>query len=740
MSFILLLAAFLFASPLMAATGSIEGTVLSGDDGRPLPGITVTVQEANQSAVTDAAGVFKFDNLTPGSYTVKTAAPSFTTALRKVEVTDGGTSKVDIQLSLNPLAEDVIVTASPYTQEALRTYQPTDSVSGVDLDEKLSGTLGETLQEEPGVNMRSFGPGNARPVIRGFDNDRVLVLEDGARTSDLSSQSGDHGSPIDPALLERIEVVRGPASLLYGSNAIGGVVNAITSELGHDEPFKGYNGHATFEYGTVNEMGSGYGHLDFGTGNFIVHAGGGYRNAQDYDTPEGKVPNSATRTGIFKVGGDYVNDRGHFGVNFTYDDLLYGLPFAAEFEPAEEASVESASPSNASRTLQEEEFIDVSMKRHVIRFDGDINELSNPFPKLRAFVTYVDYHHEELEGSVVGTTFDNRVWEYRVLVDQRKVGRLSGTIGLSGYHRDYESVGAEALAPFTIGNNYSLFAYEELGWEDVTLQFGGRLEHTGYKPDNDLDRDFTGFSGSVGILVDLNENSVFSANYGHAFRAPALEELYNNGPHIGNVSFEIGDPNLSDEVGNTIDFSLRHDGERIKGDVNFFYAKINDFIFPFQTGEIEDGLPVAIIVQDNARYYGWEAGINFGITNWLWAKAAGDYVNAELTDTGNPVPRIPPLRGRFGFDILYKGFTVSPEVWVVAEQDRVFGAETPTPGYTLLNIRGSYIIESQGLRHTITAGLNNATNELYRNHLSLIKQLAPEPGRGFKLSYSLNFY
>jgi iron complex outermembrane recepter protein len=712
---LLLLATILSVTSVYAA-GSLQGTVLTAEEDKPLPGVLIVLGQTNQSATSGGDGGYKIEGIAAGSYALKATLSGFTTLMKTVEVKEGAAITVDFQMSLNPLAENVIVTASPYTQEALKTYQPTDSVTGVDLDTHLTGTLGDSLKEQPGVNMRSFGQGNGRPVIRGFDNDRVLILQDGARVGDLSSQSGDHAVPIDPADQERLEVVRGPASVLYGSNAIGGVVNAISDEMGHDEPFKGYNGTATVEYGTVNQGYAGHGHIDLGTGSWIFHVGGGGRNNDDYDTPAGKVENSQSTSSGVKVGMDYAAEKGHFGVSYDYANLNYGLPF-----------VEAGN-------------VSLDMKVSTLRFDGSYDQLFRPFPTLRVNVNYVDYNHKELEGDEIGTIFDNNTWSYRAFFDQAKKGLLTGTIGFSGLHRNYQTVGEEALAPFTIQNNFAGFAYEELGWERYKLQFGGRVEHNSYNPEELQDRTFDGFSGSVGFLANVTQKTVFATNYSHAYRAPALEELYNNGPHPGSGSFEIGNPNLNNELANTVDFSIRRESDRISGDFNYFYGRIDDFIFGNPTGEIEDDLPVVNIIQGDSRFYGFEAGINVGLTRWLFAKVGGDYVNAELTGTGEPLPRIPPLRGRFGIDLLYKGLVISPAVWVVAEQDRVFGVETPTPGYTLWNIRSAYTFQTQNFSHTITASLLNATNELYFNNLSFIKEFAPEPGRSFKITYSVNFY
>jgi iron complex outermembrane receptor protein len=707
-----------FAAMVQAENAAVHGNI-SDDDGRPIPGVLVFLSPGNQSATSGADGSFVFSDLQPGQYQLKATASGFKDVRQSITVDAANPTAVELKMSISPLSENVVVTASPETQSTLKSYQSTNTLTSTDLQQNLSGTLGETLKEQPGVNMRNFGPGAARPVIRGFDGDRVLILQDGQRTGDLSSQSGDHGVPIDPASVEKIEVIRGPASLLYGSNAIGGVVNAITEF--HDTPFNGVEGHVTTEYGTVNEEGAGNGHVDIGTGNMIFHAAGGVRDASDYDTPHGKILNSQTHTELGRFGGDYVTDSGTFlGAIYNLDDLKYGIPLDPD-EP--------------------EEVRELQIHRHHFDFHGGTSESGTGFHHLRFNVAYTDYKHDELVNSEVGTTFNNHVFEYRALVDHPGYGRLTGSIGVSGLHRDYETVGEEVLAPHTKQDNISVFNYEQLALDWGSFQFGARLDHTSYTPEGLPDRTFTGVSGSTGVVFNIGSNSAFASNYGLAYRAPAIEELYNNGPHDGTLSFEIGDPNLNRELGNSIDASIRHQSDRVQAEFTVFYAKILDFVFFAPNGEIdeEEGLPIVLYQQGDSRFTGYEASILAGLTDWLWVKVGSDYVDAQLDD-GRHLPRIPPLRGRFGVEIRHSGFTVSPEIVAVSKQDKVFDLETRTDGYTLFNISASYTRTTQRLTHTFTAALKNASDEFYRNHINVLKEIAPEPGRSFKVAYTLGFF
>jgi iron complex outermembrane receptor protein len=253
------------------------------------------------------------------------------------------------------------------------------------------------------------------------------------------------------------------------------------------------------------------------------------------------------------------------------------------------------------------------------------------------------------------------------------------------------------------------------------------------------DRSFTGFSGAAGIRVATWNGGSFVANYSHSYRAPALEELYNLGPHRGNLAFEIGNADLERELGNGVDFGIRHSSKRVRFEANGFYYNIKDFIFLAPTGDVEDGLTVAEYDQGTTRYVGTEARLDAALHPAVWLNLGLDYVNAELTSTNTPLPRIPPLRGRVGLEFRYKGLLLNPEVVMANHQDRLFPSETPTAGYAVFNLSGSYLFAQQHAAHIISFNFFNAGDTLYRNHLSFIKEFAPEMGRGLRVTYTVRF-
>jgi iron complex outermembrane recepter protein len=708
----------LFVSGLAQSNGTLRGTVTIGDTEKPVHNVRVTIIQLRRSVETDEKGAYEFQNVLPGRYDVTAHLDLTPDVVKNVQVTGGGATTADFQIELSAVREQVTITATGSEETTFNSIQSVTVVGSQELAKKNPVSLGEALDFELGVAKRSFGPGTSRPVIRGFDGDRVLVLQDGQRIGALGFQSGDHAEALDLLSLDRVEVVKGPATLLYGSSALGGVVNAISA---HESAHEGLRGYVTGIGSTNSYQGGGSAGIEYGKGNFLVWGNGGGQRAGDYRTPLGRVTNSYTRDGNASGGFGYFG-KGWFSADFSYDNRKYGIPFdTSEEEP---------------------EVVFLTPRRASVQVKGGYRDLDSFINAGQFSFAYNNYKHDEVEADTgeIGTAFRNNTYLYRGVFEERRTGRLSGSFGFWGMHRDYESIGAEALAPPTTQNAFALFALQAINLEHAAFQFGGRFEHNGYNPTGLEKRSFNGFSGSAGLRVPIGGSTAFVANYTHSYRAPALEELYNNGPHPGNAAFEIGDPNLDRESSDGIDLSLRHSSGRVRAEANFFYYHIDKFIFLAPTGDVEDGLPVANYAQGSSRFVGTEARLDVGLTRNLWLLSSLDYVNAELKDTGTPLPRIPPLRGRVGFEAIYKGFRFNPEVVMARDQDRLFPLETGTAGYATVNLSASYTIAQQHSAQTISVNAFNLNDKLYFNHLSFIKGFTPEIGRGVRLVYTIRFF
>jgi iron complex outermembrane receptor protein len=484
----------------------------------------------------------------------------------------------------------------------------------------------------------------------------------------------------------------------------------------------GIRGYLSGTGGSNNKNGAGSAGFELGNNNWLLWGNAGHQKTQDYKAGGGDVIiNSGSRLSDGGIGLGWFGDRAFTSAGYTYNDGIYGIPF-------EEG---------------EEELIRLDFFRRNARLSGGVRT-DSAINMLRYDFNYSGWVHKELnfidEEPELGTTFNNKQYTYQFAADHRAAGRLNGTLGFYGMHRNYLAVGEESISPPVKGNVAAVFGLEEVSFDRFKLQFGGRLEDTRYDPDGATKTSFTGLSASAGIHVPLWQNGAFVTNYTHSYRAPALEELYNNGPHPGNLVFEVGDQNLKRERGDGIDASVRHVTDRLRAEANFYYYNFVDFVFLDITDEEEDGLPVANYSQADTKYTGTELVLNAGLHPNIWLDLGVDYVKAELKDSKLPLPRIPPLRSHIGIEGRYMGFSIKPEVIMANKQDRVFTDEDPTAGYATFNLNASYTLPVRHFSHHFGLTAFNLGDRLYRNHLSFIKDVAPEIGRGVKFTYSVRFF
>jgi len=717
------------------------GRLVNSLTSEPLAGAAVEIEELKRQAMSQADGTFTFDNVPPGTYHVSVLAQGYSTRRTEVQVAPGA-APIELQVDFDLHFEEV-VSVSAEARSQFDSFQATSVLAGQDLSKRLEMSLGATLESQPGVASRSFGPAPARPVIRGLDGDRVLILQDGQRLGDLSSQSGDHGVPINPAAAQRIEVVRGPATLLYGANAIGGLVNVITDEI-PTRPQMGASGNFTFDLGSAAKEAGAAGDVHIGNGTFALHVGAGGRRSGDVATPEGDVVNSQSRNGFGNVGLSWTGAKGYFGGSYGYDDTKHGIPVIEEGQ------------------------VQLTPRRHAFSLRAGAQGLEGAFDSYRATLAVRRYKHEELEGSAVGTAFTNNTAEVEVMGAHRALGRLKGSVGGWFLDRAFGASGAEALSPPVDQGGGAAFLYEEVTWPHVTFQFGGRIDHTSYQPQDEASRAFTTGSGSLGLLLRpsaADDRVTIAISTARAARTPALEELFFFGPHPGNFAFEIGNPNLDPEHAFGFDLALRWRTTRVSGEVTYFRNDIAGYLFraplsepefegrldefaerfpgrdigPAPPAEDEEALPIVEYVAADSILQGLEAHSDIQLTSQLTVELGLDYVRGTLQESDEPLPRIPPLRVRGGLRYQRNAFQAGGEVTAVATQDRLFSTETSTNGYQLGRLYTSYSFGSGTVAHTVTARLDNVTNELYRNHLSLIKDLAPEMGRSFKVLYGVKF-
>ena len=672
-------------------TAVVVGTVTDSLTGDAVPNAVVLVESTTfrRQVVTDANGRYRVPDVPPGMYDLVVRQNQFLPYRADVTVV-AGEQTTDIRL--NPeLHFSEVTSVSPEGRSQFESFQATDVLGGQELTKELQGTLGATLENEPGVASRSFGPGPARPVIRGLDGDRVLIVEDGLRMGDLSSQSGDHGVNVNPAAVSTIEVVRGPATLLYGANAIGGLVNVVTNDI-PKAPVAQPTGSFTLDASSGAPGGGGAGDVTVGMGKFAVHFAGSGRRSDDYKTPDGTIENSFNRAGSAEAGAAYTSDRGYFGASYAWDKTHYGIPFVEEGET------------------------NLNPRRHNFTVRGERRSMGGFFDGVRGSFGVRRYRHDELDGDVVATEFTNNTSELELLGHHRQLGRMNGSIGGSFLTRNFIAAGEEALSPEVDQRGFAAFIYEEVAAsQHVQFQFGGRVEHASFEPQSDdPSRDFTNLSGSLGLLLLPTDQTTIAFSFASAARNPALEELYFHGPHPGNNAIENGNPDLDSERSLGFDASVRWRNAIANGEVTFFVNRINNFIFRQFTGEVdeEEGLAVTEFAQADGRLVGVESHVDVKIAPVIWVEGGLDYVRGELTSLDTPMPRIPPLRGRAGARFQKNAFQAGVDGIFTAKQDRIYqlgfgGAvvgETPTDGYNLMKLFASYTFgTNSGRQHDYRA-------------------------------------
>jgi iron complex outermembrane receptor protein len=722
---------------LHAQSGApVSGHLLNSLSGDAIPGATVVIEELRRQTTSGADGSFSFANVPAGSYHLMVKADGYSSRRTEIVVT---ATAAPVTLQVDPeLHFEEVVSVGAEAKSQFDSLQPTSILTGQELAKQLGSSLGQTLENEAGVASRSFGPAPARPVIRGLDGDRVLILQDGQRMGDLSSQSGDHGVAINPASAQRIEVVRGPATLLYGANAIGGLVNVITNDI-PTHSMTGVHGNTTVDLGSAADEAGGAADIVAGNGRFAVHAGGGGRRTGDVATPLGSLANSQSRNGFGNVGLGWTGSKGYFGGSYGYDDTKYGVPVVEDGQ------------------------VELTPRRHAFSLRGGGENLQGAFDSFRATLAVRRYAHDELAGGTVDTSFTNDTNEVELLGSHRAIGRLKGSLGGWFLDRAFDARGEEALSPAVDQRGSAAFIYEEVTWPHVTVQFGGRVEHSRYAPNGEQARSFTTGSGSLGLLfrpAGADDRITVALSLARAARIPALEELFYFGTHAGNFAFEAGNPALRPEHALGFDLALRWRGPRVSGEVTYFRNDVHDFVFRRQLSpedyaarlplyearfparelpEPEGDFPIVENVAANSLLEGIEAHGDVRLSSMLTAELGFDYVRGTVEDTGEFLPRMPPFRGRVGLRYQRNAFQAGGDVTAVLRQDRVSGLETPTDGYGLLKLFASYSVQSGSVLHTVTGRVDNVTDELYRNHLSLIKDLTPEMGRNVKLLYSVKF-
>jgi iron complex outermembrane receptor protein len=776
------LTAILFAIPLNAAAteATVKGT-LTATDGKPVGGARVQIVELRLSAFTDDDGSYRFESVPPGNYHIQAVSRGRGSAVREIEVV-AGENRVDLALGISAHEETIVVTATGFGRGSADVVQPVNVLDEEKLAEKAQPTLGETLGKEPGVNSTYFGPGSSRPVIRGQEGSRVRVLEGGLGTGDASDTSPDHAVSVDPLAAERIEILRGPSTLLYGSSAVGGVVNVIDQRVPDKLPQNPVTGDVQARVGSAADERAGGANVVGRAGRFAFSGSGFVRKTDDYSIPgnallfdpdddhgddhgdedeheegsEGTLLNSDLETQRASLGFSYVwEGKGFLGASITGFQTNYGIPPGGHVhgddhddDHGDDHDDDHGDDHDDEHGHGEEDIrVDLEQRRFDLR--GGLETDFGPFTGAQFSLTTNDYDHVELEGEEVGTRFDNQSWESRLELQNGKAGRLRGITGLQFGNRDFTATGEEAFVPPTDTDHLALFSYQELRTGKMGYEFGLRVEQQNVSAQGNPDRDFTGVSGSFGWLWRVTKPFAVAVSLSRTERLPNAEELYSDGPHAAVGIYQLGDPDLTDEIVVGGDLSLRKTTGRFTGELNLFFNRFDDYIYLEQQFD-EDGdpievdeLPLFAYQQGDSDFKGYELGLAYGLLHGgnhdLDIFFRSDQTQAELRDSGEALPRIPAQRFSVGLNYTGSKWYASIDVTRIEEQDDNAPTETATPDSTALNASVGRRFVGRDVVHNLLLRGTNLTDEDIRLHTSLLKNFAPLPGIDISLIYKLTF-
>ncbi|TVR43301.1 MAG: TonB-dependent receptor [Bacteroidia bacterium] len=718
-----------------ATDANVFGHIINTETGEHIPFINILVEGTRIGTITDASGHYLLTNLPPGEHRLIVQGLGFETTYKSFVAVKDVSIEVDVEI--RPTAIDlaeVVFTSSP-TRSGFR-YQPDQAFLGEALQRRSEASFGEMLNSELGVNMRSLGSAPSRPVIRGLDGDRILVLQNGERMGDVSETAADHSISLDPLAASRVEVVRGPASLLYGSSALGGVINLITTDIPEDWDM-GVSGILSAQGATVNDMAAGFGRFTYGNENRAATARFSMRQSGNINTPEGIITSTSMS-----------NYDGSAGMGFTGDGLNGG--FSASFTGQNYQIPES---------MEEDEKIEIRMQRQGLQGnlyrqrEGLFDRAQLRFNASRMFQQEIEMELEE-DGSWdedVELEYEKYTFSSTLTLQHRPVGSLDrGAIGFNLYGHHMDVGGDEAFTPGERRITIALFTFQEVPLTNrFRLQGGLRLDYQNTAaianelfPDINISRHALNYSSSIGLNFRPFQGMEIGGQFARSHRNPAIDELFADGPHLGAGVYEIGDPDLRDEIGQGVDLFMNYKNEKIQfeiaGYVNHFY----NFIIFQPTGQTDEGsgYPIFRYEGDEARLVGGEIGFGYTPTEKLSLGLGADYVNGRRNGNGDDyLPFIPPFRVMANAEYDFGSFWLGGRVQLVSKQDRVAPEEEVTKGYTIVGAQAGYRLDFSG-RHVIILRADNILNEAYRDHLSRIEDRnIVMPGRNFNLAYRWYF-
>ncbi len=758
--------------------GRIEGTVYV-TEGTAAADATVSLVGLNYVQQVDESGRYVFEEVPSGSVLLRVTSLRWGRNSMTVTVVAGETKEANIQVLRHVHMEEIVVSASPVALARSELVNPIGVLVGRDLIESSALSFGESLKEMPGISSTYFGPAISRPIIGGVGGSRVKILQQGVETGDLSDQGADHAMNIDAFDAGRIEIIRGPSALLYGSNATGGVINIIDGRVPNERPERFVEGTVMGRLGSVADERGGGGNISGAFGNFVWRARALVRESGDITTPEymqeeehgeerlededheeetpepkeeehaevhlTSIENSGSSLTRGSFGLSWIGRRGYIGSAVTVHNNDHGIPGHAHDEEEEEEIDEDH---------EEEEGVEevtAEMTSRTYDLEGAYRFSNAVLRGIRFRAALTDYETAELEHLEEGdeegfsTILGKDQLEGRLEVDHVLASNMIGVAGIQIANSELTIEGSEAFLPNALSTGISVFALERINFDAFRFEFSGRMQWQSHDPRESgmTKKSFSALSLSGGVNYERSENIIFSLSWARAAKMPDVTELYAQGLHTAIRAVEIGNEDLEVETTNGLTIASHIQREPFTATISAYTNQANNFIYFAPTERAEEGNPIYQMNQAKARISGMEVDTRFellhGPTSHLVLRLWGDYVRGRLVENEEDLPRMPPLRVGAGLRYAAGNFGVDFSIKHVTDQELVFPGEEGTNGYTMANATVRYrLIVGSTVQNISLQGMN-LTNVLAREHTSFVKGLVPLPGRDIRLSYTFVF-
>ncbi len=711
--------------PAPPQTAVLQGRVVDAATHAPVAWSHIALPELHKAGMADSTGRFTITRLPAGKAIVHASRVGYSGASATVMLSDNDTARVVIELTEEINSTREIIVEGSHD----RGDKPVVELSGSALRERLGGTIAETMAKEPGLDQRTMGAAPARPVMRGLGGDRLLLLEDGERTGDLSATSADHAVVLDPLTAQSIEIIRGPGALLYGSNTLGGVINVerdyiptlITDHI---------HGSATAQLESVNGGYASSADLSMPIGAIALRTDGGFRQGFDISTPVGNLRNTSIRTANGSVGASYVQSWGFLGAAGGYYETRYGIP----------GGFVGAHPNGVS----------IELNRWHTEARADVHAHIGPVERIEFHSTFSRYYHAEYESNgSLGMDFGVLSYNASAIAHTGPLGVLhSGSFGAWGEYRDY-ATGGLSFTPHTQEYSAAVFGYQRADFGALSVQAALRFDVKSVRPEEKISskigaisrRDFADVSGSAAVTYAVDSALSLRFTLMRTFRAPGVEELYTEGPHLAAYTYDIGNPGIGKENAIGMELSAQYTGDRTSMSLALFRNYFSSYIYPRNTGDTNYRvlLPVYQFTGEQAQMLGGECTGEWRMSDAFTAGFTASYVYGQLVRTTTPLPMMPPLQGSLRLRYSTGKFSALASLHAASSQHRTGDFEEPTAGYAVVSLLADYSFATEVLLHTFTLSVDNIANTEYRRHLSRVKSIMPEPGRNIRVLYRLYF-